>query len=107
MAFGLQTSLSALVPDASGSCFDFSVATTIKSVRLTNMHSASVTVSLWFDYDGTNAADIDKVLHNKALAPGESVILDGGPWNFAASSRITGEVSDTDTVSIHITPATI
>lgn len=107
MSFALSTSLSALVPDAAGALFNFAAATTVKSVRLTNTHSATVTVTLYFDYDGTATGAVDTIVSGASLAPGESVLVEGGPWNFAALSRISGVASVTNVVSVHISPATI
>jgi hypothetical protein len=107
MAFALQTSLSALIVTPVGALFNFAAPTTIKGVRLTNTHTASVTVSLYFDYDGTATAAVDSALTDLVLGVGESVVLGGGPWDFAAGSRISGIASVASVVSIHITPATI
>jgi hypothetical protein len=107
MSFALSTSLSALITNAVAALFNFAAATTVKSVRLTNTHSTTVTVTLYFDYDGTAAAAVDTVVSGVSLAPGESVLVDGGPWNFAAASRISGIASVTNVVSVHLTPATI
>lgn len=109
MAFALITSFSALITDSVAAVFSFGAGTvlTIKSFRLTNLHTAAVTVTLWFDYDGIAAGDVDCVLKNYTLNVGESVVLDGGPWNFAASSRISGIASVTNKVSLHFTAAQI
>lgn len=107
MAFALLTSLSALIPSATGALFNFSVATTLKNFRMTNTHTAAVTVTLYFDYDGVATGAVDTLIKDVSLEPGESVLLDGGPWDFAASSRISGVASVNNVVTCHITPASI
>lgn len=107
MAFALLTSLSALVPNVAGALFNFSVATTVRSVRMTNTHTAEVTVTLYFDYDGTATGAVDTIAKDVPMSPGESLLLDGGPWNFGASSRISGVASVNNVVTVHVTPATI
>ena len=107
MAFALSNSLSALLPSSAGAVFNFSVATAVKSVRLTNSHTSSLTFSLWFDYDGTSNGDVDLVAKDVTIAAGESVMLDGGPWHFGASSRISGIASSANKIACHVTPATI
>jgi hypothetical protein len=107
MAFGLANSLSALLTAAGGALFNFSVATTIGVVRLTNSGSAPVSFTLWFCYGGTTSNDVDLVAKLIQLDGYQSIVLDGAPWNFGASSRISGQASIDSVVTCHITPATI
>lgn len=107
MSFGLTTSKSTLIASSTGALHDFSVATTIKSVRLTNNGAAPVSVTLWFDYDGTSTGDVDCVAKIVTIEGYASLVLDGGPWHFAASSRISGLATVNNIVTCHITPATI
>ena len=106
MAFALLTSGSALIP-TSGAVVNFAVPTTVRSLRLTNTSASPVTVTLFFDYDGTAANPVDTVLDSLVLAGKESAVIDGGPFNFAAGGRITGTATTNNAVSLHYTPATI
>ena len=108
MAFALTNSLSALLSNATGALFNFAAATTVRSVRLTNTSVSAVSgVSLFFDYDGTGTGAVDCLLSGLTLAPGESVLVDGGPFNFANGGRISGVAGTASVISCHITPATI
>lgn len=107
MSFGLTTSLSALIPDPVGALINFAVATSVKSVRLTNTSGSAVTVAIYFDYDGTSTNPIDMVLAPTLLGANESVLLDGGPWHFGVGGRISGIATTTNVVNIHVTPASI
>jgi hypothetical protein len=74
---------------------------------MTNSGAAPVSFKLWFDYDGTSMGDVDLVAKTVQLDGYQSIVLDGAPWNFAASSRISGSCTVNNVVSCHITPATI
>lgn len=107
MSFGLITSESALLPSSTGALKNFSAATTVRNVRLTNVHTIAVTATLWFDYDGTSTGDVDMVLDAVTLGPGESVKLDGELWNFANGGRISGLASVANKITMHFSQATI
>lgn len=107
MAFALVKSKSALIPLAAGAVHDFSVSTSIASVRMTNTGAQPVAFTLWFDYDGTAMGDVDLVAKTVQLDGYQSIVLDGSPWNFDPSSRISGSATINNVVSCHITPATI
>ena len=107
MAFGLLTSLSALFPAVTGALFNFSIPTTVRSIRISNTSNAARTVTLYLDYDGVGVGAVDTILPLLQLAPYESVLLDGGPWDFTTGSRISGSASLGNVVNIHITPASI
>ena len=107
MAFALLPSESYLITNGETDLVTFSVATTIKSVRLTNTSASTVAgVILYFRYDGVAGNAVARVIEVD-LAAKQSVVLDGGPWNFGAGGKISGIAGTTNVVNLHFTPATI
>lgn len=104
MAFDLKESESVLLPSVKGSIFDFVENTTINHIRITNTSASKVTISVWFDFDGTSAGDTEKVLSNLDLSGGESVVMDG-MYNFLNGGRITAQAGTASVISFHFTRA--
>ena len=106
MAFALQTSLSALIPSPAGALFNFSATESVNDVMVVNTTGSDVTVSLWFDYDGTSATDTEKFISAYTVVA-NGVLHLTGLWVFVSGGRITGLCSTNNAATAHITKATV
>lgn len=105
MAFTMQESVSVLLPNVAASVYDFTAKTAVGSVRFTNTTNANRTISVWFDYNGTAAGDVEKIQHDVQIPKNSSVSMPG-VFVFSNGGRITASCSVNNAVTMHFTPAT-
>ena len=105
MAFTLQESVSALIPNVAAAVANFAAKTAVGSLRFTNVTATNRTISVWFDYDGTSAGNAEKVQHDVQIPRNSSVTMPGA-FVFSAGGCITAVCSAADSVTMHYTPAT-
>jgi aspartate aminotransferase-like enzyme len=79
----------------------------VRTIRITNTSASNVVVTLYADYDGTGTAAVDALVNSITVPKNSSVIVEGGPFNFASGGRISGVAATTNVINIHLSMATI
>ena len=106
MAFGgLVESISVdLVTGSQIVIVDFPVARSVQDVLIVNRTATAQRISLWYDYDGTNAGNAENFLVGFQIAANRLVHLTG-IWVFSSGGRITAQAGSANTLTIHVSMA--
>ena len=106
MAFSLANSVSILIPNPAGALVDFTVQQSVNDIWIANNGGANRDVSLWFDYDGTNATNTELFM-DTVQVPRNDFIHVTGLWVFNVGGRITGLASVSNEITFHLSRANL